>query len=343
MKNTITIKDIARKLNLSTSTVSRALSDSWEIKAETKELILSTAAEMGYRPNPLARGLVTKKSYTIGIVVPELSTSFFPYIIAGIQRVLMNAGYKILITSSNESPDTERTNLETLERFMVDGIIISTTSESDANISVYNKLQANGIPMVFFNRVPEEVSVTKIIIDDEQLAYNAVSHLISCGHRRIFHLSGPEKMIIAQKRAQGFRRAMTEAGLELPKNSIIPSGIFISDGKRAMSEILDRHDQIPTAIFAFNDPVAIGAMKETMRRGLQVPDDIAFVGFSESDLATIIEPNLTSVEQPRTQIGEVAATSMIEQIRLNRNINKTIVLNAKLNIRDSSQKMTDRI
>ena len=130
MEKPITIKDIAKKLGLSTSTVSRALSDSWEIKKETKELVIKTAAELNYHPNTQAKGLVTKKSYTIGIVVPELVTSFFPMIISGIQKILMHEGYQILITQSNESAETERTNLSLLEQHMVDGIIISTTSDS---------------------------------------------------------------------------------------------------------------------------------------------------------------------------------------------------------------------
>lgn len=166
MEKPITIKDIAKKLGLSTSTVSRALSDSWEIKKETKELVIKTAAELNYHPNTQAKGLVTKKSYTIGIVVPELVTSFFPMIISGIQKILMHEGYQILITQSNESAETERTNLSLLEQHMVDGIIISTTSDSFVNSDMYQSLQDNGIPLVFFNRVPSNIDTTKIIIDD---------------------------------------------------------------------------------------------------------------------------------------------------------------------------------
>ena len=164
MEKPITIKDIAKKLGLSTSTVSRALSDSWEIKKETKELVIKTAAELNYHPNTQAKGLVTKKSYTIGIVVPELVTSFFPMIISGIQKILMHEGYQILITQSNESAETERTNLSLLEQHMVDGIIISTTSDSFVNSDMYQSLQDNGIPLVFFNRVPSNIDTTKIII-----------------------------------------------------------------------------------------------------------------------------------------------------------------------------------
>ena len=321
MEKPITIKDIAKKLGLSTSTVSRALSDSWEIKKETKELVIKTAAELNYHPNTQAKGLVTKKSYTIGIVVPELVTSFFPMIISGIQKILMHEGYQILITQSNESAETERTNLSLLEQHMVDGIIISTTSDSFVNSDMYQSLQDNGIPLVFFNRVPSNIDTTKIIIDDKKMAYSAVAHLIGEGYRM-----------------NGYIEAMQDANLPISDSTIIHSGIFIRDGEQTMEDILSGNGEKPDAIFAFNDPVAIGAMKALKRHGLRIPYDVAFVGFSESDMATVVEPYLTSIEQPRVEIGEIAASCMLDKIRTNRLLNKKIVLDAKLNIRESSHK-----
>ena len=338
MEKPITIKDIAKKLGLSTSTVSRALSDSWEIKKETKELVIKTAAELNYHPNTQAKGLVTKKSYTIGIVMPELVTSFFPMIISGIQKILMHEGYQILITQSNESAETERSNLILLEQHMVDGIIISTTSDSLVNSDVYQSLQDNGIPLVFFNRVPSNIDTTKIIIDDKKMAYSTVTHLIDEGYRKIFHFAGPEKLDVTKERMNGYIEAMQDANLPISDSAIIHSGIFIRDGEQIMEEILSGNSEKPDAVFAFNDPVAIGAMKASKRHGLRIPDDIAFAGFSESDMATVIEPYLTSIEQPRVEIGEIAASCMLEKIRTNRLLNKKIVLDAKLNIRESSHK-----
>lgn len=338
MEKPITIKDIAKKLGLSTSTVSRALSDSWEIKKETKELVIKTAAELNYHPNTQAKGLVTKKSYTIGIVVPELVTSFFPMIISGIQKILMHEGYQILITQSNESAETERTNLSLLEQHMVDGIIISTTSDSFVNSDMYQSLQDNGIPLVFFNRVPSNIDTTKIIIDDKKMAYSAVAHLIGEGYRKIFHFAGPEKLDITKDRMNGYIEAMQDANLPISDSTIIHSGIFIRDGEQTMEDILSGNGEKPDAIFAFNDPVAIGAMKALKRHGLRIPYDVTFVGFSESDMATVVEPYLTSIEQPRVEIGEIAASCMLDKIRTNRLLNKKIVLDAKLNIRESSHK-----
>ena len=250
----------------------------------------------------------------------------------------MHEGYQILITQSNESAETERTNLSLLEQHMVDGIIISTTSDSFVNSDMYQSLQDNGIPLVLFNRVPSNIDTTKIIIDDKKMAYSAVAHLIGEGYRKIFHFAGPEKLDITKDRMNGYIEAMQDANLPISDSTIIHSGIFIRDGEQTMEDILSGNGEKPDAIFAFNDPVAIGAMKALKRHGLRIPYDVAFVGFSESDMATVVEPYLTSIEQPRIEIGEIAASCMLDKIRTNRLLNKKIVLDAKLNIRESSHK-----
>lgn len=338
MEKNTTIKDIAQRLGLSKSTVSRALSDSWEIKQETKDLILKTASEMHYHPNILAKGLVTHKSYTIGVVIPELTTSFFPNIISAIQEIFLNEGYQILITQSNESANVERSNLKLLKQFMVDGIIISTTANSIANADIYQEFQDSGIPIVFFNRVCSEIDTTKIIINDKELACVAVTHLINEGCSNIYHFAGPDKLDITLKRMQGYTDAMQKAGLPVINDAIIHSGIFIDDGERTMDEILDHGHTIPDAVFAFNDPVAIGAIKSAKKHGLRIPEDIAFVGFSESNLATVIEPNLTSIEQPLAKMGETAAYSLLDKLQKKTSYDRTIILDAKFNIRESSMK-----
>lgn len=229
----------------------------------------------------------------------------------------MHEGYQILITQSNESAETERTNLSLLEQHMVDGIIISTTSDSFVNSDMYQSLQDNGIPLVFFNRVPSNIDTTKIIIDDKKMAYSAVAHLIGEGYRKIFHFAGPEKLDITKDRMNGYIEAMQDANLPISDSTIIHSGIFIRDGEQTMEDILSGNGEKPDAIFAFNDPVAIGAMKALKRHGLRIPYDVAFVGFSESDMATVVEPYLTSIEQPRIEIGEIAASCMLDKIRTN--------------------------
>jgi LacI family transcriptional regulator len=331
----ITIKDIAKKLNISIATVSRAFNDKSDISATTKNLILKTAKEMGYRPNPMAKKLMQKRSLTIGIVVPEFLNSFFPEVIIGAQEILFEKGYQVLITQSNENFETELKNIKALEDSMVDGIIISQTSETK-NVEYYQNLINTGFPIVFFNRVCDEITASKILFNDYKWAFFATEHLINQGCRNIYHLKGKESLSLTNDRMKGFIDAHTKHKLPVTKEQIIPAGFTIEDGKRAANEIIIS-GKIPDAIFASNDPSAIGAMQAFKKRGYKIPDDIAFVGFTESRMGAIIEPPLTSVLQPAKEIGREAAKILIEQIENPVTFKtQTIVLNGQLNIRESS-------
>jgi LacI family transcriptional regulator len=331
----ITIKDIAKKLNISIATVSRAFNDKNDISATTKNLILKTAKEMGYRPNPMAKKLMQKRSLTIGIVVPEFLNSFFPEVIIGAQEILFEKGYQVLITQSNENFETELKNIQALEDSMVDGIIISQTSETK-NVEYYQNLINTGFPIVFFNRVCDEITASKILFNDYKWAFFATEHLINQGCRNIYHLKGKESLSLSNDRMKGYMDAHAKHKLTLAKEQIIPTGFGIEDGKRVANAIID-NGKIPDAIFASNDPSAIGAMQVFKKRGYKIPEDIAFVGFTESRMGAIIEPPLTSVLQPAKEIGREAAKILIEQIENPVTFKtQTIVLNGQLNIRESS-------
>ena len=198
----ITIKDIAKKLNISIATVSRAFNDKSDIKADTKNLILKTAKEMGYRPNPMAKKLMQKRSLTIGIVVPEFLNSFFPQVIIGAQEILFEKGYQVLITQSNENFDTELKNVKALEDSMVDGIIISQSSETK-NSTYYQNLINSGFPIVFFNRVCNDISSSKILFNDYKWAFFATEHLINQGYKNIYHLKGKASLSLTNDRMKG--------------------------------------------------------------------------------------------------------------------------------------------
>ncbi|MDD4922322.1 MAG: LacI family DNA-binding transcriptional regulator [Bacteroidales bacterium] len=337
MKKHATIKDIARELDISTSTVSRALSDRYDVNPGTKTLVLETAKRMNYHPNPMAVGLIKRKSNTIGLVVPELLNAFFPTIIHGIQPIINQCGYHLLITDSNESAEMEANNLRLLENNMVEGILISTTADNNQNYPLYQELINSGIPMVFFNRVCNEVSAPKIIICDRKMSFFAVEHLIYSHYKKIAHLAGPPDLVLSKERKGGYIDALTKHHIPVDEHIIKTAGIFIDDGFEAMNNLLDTGQDID-AIFAFNDPVAIGAMRAIKKRGLKIPEDIAVVGFSESSLAQIVEPNLTSVAQPLKVIGQTAAELILKLIRGEHVDNTIIELEAKLNVRDSSLK-----
>ncbi len=333
----ITIKDIAKKLNISIATVSRAFNDKSDIKIDTKNLILKTAKEMGYRPNPMAKKLVQKRSLTVGIVVPEFLNSFFPEVIIGAQEVLFKKGYQVLITQSNENFETELKNVKTLEDSMVDGIIISQSSETK-NVEYYQNLIRSGFPIVFFNRVCDEITASKILFNDYKWAFFATEHLINQGYKNIYHLKGKESLSLTNDRLKGFLDAHVKHKLAVTKEQIIATGFTIEDGNRVATEIINS-GKIPDAIFASNDPSAIGAMQVFKKKGFLIPKDIAFVGFTESKMGTIIDPPLTSVLQPAHEIGREAARILIEQIENPITFNpQIIVLNGQLNIRESSIK-----
>ena len=322
-KNRITIKDIARELKISTSTVSRALADKWDVNPETRRAVMELSEKLNYRPNQISLNLKKQQSMTIGIVIPEFINSFFPEVIIGIESVLRPIGYQILICQSNESPDAELANIRMLENKMVDGFLISMSA------------------VVFFNRICPGINASSVVIDDYKWAFRATEHLIEQGARRIVHMAGPENLEVAIRRKQGYLDALEKHGLPQDDELIIPCGVMMERGVMGAYKILEMEHR-PDGIFAFNDPVAIGAMKTLQKRGgLRIPDDIAVVGFTESKMAVIIEPNLTSIEQPTFEMGKAAAELLMEQLKNKsdeKRACKTIFLDAKLNVRESSCK-----
>lgn len=333
----ITIKDIAKKLNTSVSTVSRAFNNKSDIKPETKALVLKTAKELGYRPNPIAKKLMQQRSFTIGIVVPEFINAFFPEVIIGAQEILFDKGYQVLIAQSSECFETELKNIKTLEDSMVDGLIISLSSETK-NTDYYQTLIDSGFPIVLFNRVNNQLNCSKIVFNDYKWALFATEHLIEQGCKKIIHLKGNEGVSLTNERLRGFIDAHHKHQLSCDKNQIIETGFTIEEGRIAAQKIIES-GVIPDAIFAANDPVAIGAMQIFKKNGYLIPEDIAFVGFTESQMATIMEPPLTSVIQPANQIGKEAAKILVGQIESQKIFKpKIITLNGALNIRESSLK-----
>ena len=331
----VTIKDIAKKLNVSISTISRAFNNKSDISIETKQLILKTAREMGYRPNPMARKLIKKRSFNIGIVVPEFVNSFFPEVIIGAQEVFIENGYQVLIAQSNECFETELKNVQSLENSMVEGLMISLSSETN-NMDYYQELIDKGFPIVFFNRVNKEIEAYKVLFNDYKWSFFATEHLIHQGYKNIYHLQGNNNLSLSKERKRGFLDAHKKHHKTVLKKQIINSGFNMEDGEEIAKSLIE-NNKIPDAIFAATDPLAIGAMKVFKQYGYKIPQDIAFIGFSESKLATIIEPPLSSVKQPTFEIGMEAAKLLIDQIENQSNYSpKTIVLNGELNIRASS-------
>ena len=336
MRHYTTIKDIAKKLGVSTSTVSRALADRWDINPKTRELVLETARQMNYRPNPMAVMLSKHRTKTIGVIIPEFYNSFFPTVIEGIQDVLQKTGHKLLIMQSKESMETERINIEFLEDCMVDGIILAITQEGE-NVELYKHLIERSIPIVFISRASMQINAPRIMIDNYKMSLAAVEHLILTGRRHIAHISGPVNLNITYERKRGYLDALAKYGLDEDDSLIIPGGTILKDGYEATRTLLSSPRNID-AIFAFNDHAAIGAMRYLKEVGKRIPEDIAIVGFSESHSALIVEPKLTSVAQPLTEMGHKAAEIILKLIDNKKITDMNVRLEAQLNIRESSFK-----
>ena len=332
-----TIRDIALKLNVSISTVSRALRGMADVNQETKRAVLKVAKELEYEPNLIAQHLRTNKTNTLGIIIPDLESHFFSANISGMQKVAARMDYNAMICLSNESMKTEIKNVHTLVASRVDGLLISLSRET-TNYDHLHRLYEKRIPLVFFDRVCEEINTTMITVDDQDGAFKAVEHLILQGYRRIAHLSGPEKLIISQNRLKGYLAALQKYNIQ-PEESLIRHSDLSEENVIIHTNALLDMPAPPDAVFAINDPVAIQAMLVVKERGIPIPEKLAFVGFNNDPTSAIIEPSLTTVAQPAFLIGELAAKHLLDQIHYpDSSVPQTVILKTALIVRNSSLK-----
>ncbi|WP_256011417.1 LacI family DNA-binding transcriptional regulator [Desertivirga xinjiangensis] len=333
-----TIIDIAHKLNLSKSTVSRALTGHPNVKEETRKAVLALAEEMDYQRNIFSISLITNKTKTIGLIVPDFHTSFFPHAIIGAQEAASKAGYNVLISQSNESYETEVANAKVMLNNRVDGLLISLSKET-RNFDHLKTFQKRGIPIVFFNRVCEEMMVPKVVVDDYDAAFKAVEHLILIGKKRIAHLAGPDSLAISRKRLNGYRDALIKHNIDIDEDLIISYDLTLSKVRIYVKHLLDSINP-PDALFAINDPTAIEAIQVIKQMGKRIPEDIAVVGFSDNYASNFIEPSLTTVSQPVKEMGEVAMNLLLDQIDNDISKWKPLikVLNTELIVRNSTVK-----
>lgn len=331
-----TLSDIAKKLKLSSSTVSRALNDHPDISDKTKQKVKALAEKLHYAPNPIARSLKKNQTSTIGVLVPEIKHDFFASAISGIEEVAYQSGYTIILSQSNESFEREVVNTYALMHHRVAGLLVSI-SQHTINSDHFRYVIENKIPLVFFDRYCEDIAANKVIIDDEKSAFNAVMHLISKGYKSIAHFAGPEKLEICKKRMNGYKKALQQSGLTVREDFILTGGLHESDGYDSMEKLISE-DKIPDAIFCVNDPVAVGAFQRIKEAGLKIPEQIGLVGFSNNKITTLLDPPLTTVHQPSFEMGKKAAEILIRMIESPNDDKevKTLYLDTNLIIRKSS-------
>lgn len=331
----VTIKDIAEDLSISISTVSRALTDDKNIRQSTKDKVLEAVERLGYKPNPVATNLKFGRTNTIGVIVPEMTTPYASQVIGGIQEVLHAQGIKVIIAESHESWEQERENLEIMENFMVDGIIVSLC-DYKRNKEEYQRLQNSGMPMVFFDRIPHNMNVSQVVVDDYIKSFFLIEHLIRSGHRRIVHLQGPDYVYNSEERARGYENALHKFNIETDSSLLLTCGLTFEDGAAAANQLIDCGLEFD-AIFAFTDTLAIGAMNQLRDRGLRIPEDVAVASFSGTVLSTIVHPKLTTIEPPLRKMGEQSAELLLEKIKDPDSPTRSIVLDAEIQLRASTE------
>jgi LacI family transcriptional regulator len=338
-KAKVTIHDIAKQLNTTASTVSRALQDHPRISQAMKKAVLNLAEKLNYQPNFIASSLRKGHGNTIGIVIPRIDRNFFSSVIGGIEDVASQAGYNVLICQSYDQENKEKNIVETLINGKVDGLLISLASGTGC-VNHLNQIIEKGVPLIFFDRSTQNVDASKVEIDDMLGAHMATSHLIEQGCRRIVHFSGPLNVSIYANRFKGYRSALEDHGIPYDEKLHIKDTITRDKGAEAVAKML-KFKPVPDGIFSASDFSALGAIMALKERGVRVPEDVAVVGFANEPYASMITPTLTSVDQHSREVGQAAAKLFFEELELHGSpyVSKRIILTPDLIIRESSKKL----
>ena len=330
----VTIKDLARKLDISTSTVSRALRGEPDVNPETSKKVKQLAKELNYKVNDIALSLISKQTHTIGVIIPGYIIYFYAQALSGIQEAARKAGYHIIIMQTNDSMESEKECVEMLIHKRVDGILLSLSSETGSR-DYLNELIKKEIPLVLFNRVSRKLKVPKVFVDDSKGGYLATKHLIEQGCEKILHIGGPQKLQMSQQRLQGYKKALLEAGLVPEKKRMTTSDFSRESGYIAMQNIWEAQTQID-GVFAICDAVAFGVIQFLKEKGIAIPKQVAVIGFTDEPMNKLIEPQLSSIAQPIEAIGKTALTSLVEAIKKKTIVEQEIKLDVQLQKRASS-------
>ena len=333
----VTIKDIAHALNLSTSTVSRALRDSYDVNPKTKRLVMEYAERLNYRPNPLALSLKGSGSKTLAVIVPQIANNYFSQAINGIEAVAYNRGYYVIIFQTHESYAREVANIQQVVARRFDGLLLSISSET-TDVAHLHTLLEQGMPLVLFDRVAAELDVTQVVADNFGGAYAATSHLLQTGRRRIAHLTIPPYMSIAQERLAGYRAALEQYGVPYDEN-LVRYGTFGPNEAAPLVDELLAVEPAPDAFFTASERLALGCLDALHQRGVDVPGQVALLSFTNSRSSHLLSPPLSTVTQPAHEIGQLAAERLIDLIeRKHKSAPPSIVkLPTTLVVRESSR------
>ena len=338
MRKDVTIYDIARDLGISPTTVSRALNDHPAVNRHTKQKIFDAATQMGYQSNLFASNLRKQRTHAIGVIIPALNSNFQSSVIAGMEKVANEAGYNLIISQSMEEARKEISNAKTMYNSRIDGLLISLAHDTE-NIDHLQPFLDKGIPLIFYDRVAEHKKCVGVVIDNIQAAYKATTHLIEQGCRNIVHITGNLRINVYADRLKGYQYALVDKNLP-PRDTLVLSGSLGDEaGIEAARQIL-KMDPLPDGIFVANDTCAAHCIKTLKKAGISIPEDIAVAGFNNDPICRIVEPNLTTIDYPGFEMGEVAVRNLINHLDGLSDIVATnsITLRSELIVRESSLK-----
>jgi LacI family transcriptional regulator len=334
----ITIYDIAKHLNISPTTVSRGLKDHPTINIKTRKKIAEAARQLGYRSNTFASSLRSKRTQTLGVIVPRLNSNFMSSVLAGMENAASREGYNLIIAQSLEQADKEMENVMTMFNKRVDGLLVSLAYGTES-IRYFDVFFNKKVPVIFFDRVASHPDSTSIIIDNYTAAYQVTTHLIMQGHKRIMHLGGNMLLNVYSERLRGYKQALHDNKLPFDEKLLMTGNLTEECGTNTAAQLLKlKPKDRPDAVFCANDTSAVYCMIALRNAGIRIPEDIAFAGFNNDPISRVIEPNLTTVNYPGYNMGQAAVTALANHLNGESNITdtNTIVLRSELIIRASS-------
>lgn len=334
-----TIYDIAKKLDITAATVSRALNNSPKISKKTRDLVLEMASKMNYEQNKLALALKSGKSNNVGVIVPRIDSNFFASVIRGIEVELFSHGYHVIICQTNNDEKIEIETINTLLNAQVDGILMSISNVDIHKNKSFDRIFKKQVPLIFFDRKINIEGISSVTINDFEAGYKVTKHLIEQGCKKIAHLSGNTLLDIFKNRFLGYKQALADKGIEFNEDYVIRINSTVDDGRNAVKKLLDLKNP-PDGIFSSSDYAALGAIQELKANDVKVPEDISVVGFANEPFTKFMELSISTVDQSPIEMGKITAKVFLEQVNNTDKlkIEKKVVLTPQLLVRKSSLK-----
>jgi DNA-binding LacI/PurR family transcriptional regulator len=336
-KSAATIRDIALILGISKSTVSRALNDHYDVNPETAKKVRELALQIDYHPNLLAQHLKQQRTNTIGVVIPDTVNRFFAKAIGGIQQVANQAGFNVIICQSNETLSLERNNVKTLMASKVDGLLISVSRETDRHEHLQYAIEKE-MPIVLFDRIIEELQASQVYSDNYEISFQGTEHLLEQGCKRIAFIAGPRHLYNSRNRLNGYLAALKKHNINISDSLIVDSNYGTNNAEEYMRHLLNLR-QKPDGIFAINDMAAMEIIHILKKRGLNVPKDVAVLGFNNETICRLVEPSLSSIDHPAFDMGAAAAEILLRQISKNGIVLEKRLIKSRLVVRESTNRV----